>query len=543
MVKPTTAPHPFDGHDYDFVLRSLDSKEFRVKKRILSRISREFKSLVDFVSKRDDDEEENPAFVSQIAPKVDVPFSSTILYSILISSYPTVDNLDDIMENLEASGCYAVRPQLGSALRHALPDFMVDEPERIFVIACQFGFEREAYLAAHVARRVPRPHTSNVDDPLAEANHISAGMYFRFQQFRVGLLDDLRTPVYTPATQNLTFYAPSFDVGDPPDLRVVTTEGIEFECYKRDMIHASSHLKDLVRELPKQSVLRLDEDCVEASRLLDLLYHRGHPDIFGLEDIKAFMAVVDRYEIRGAEDYLRVQCLRVPEATSDPLRVYFVALDYGWYEEARKAARVLVKKGHRALSSMYAPEMEEAPAMAYDRLLNYSRVYQCAVHNINAEYHTHSPAVKRARKDYLAQRTARKEKENTYNTNFDPEPDATEQVNVSFLRMYRTFDAKIAKGAVSRLLFTSARAIEEAEEALSNIRLELEDIEPHWSSRNPVDKFSFYRETDEDRDWIHEEVKALLAVCDVSDDEYTPTETDISDDNDDQYYADARMGC
>ena len=66
-----------------------------------------------------------------------------------------------------------------------------------------------------------------------------------------------------------------------------------------------------------------------------------------------------------------------------PLRIYFIAAENGWLQEAETAARVL---SMYHLEDLYAPEMEDVSARAYYRLLRYHHECRTVINRVASRH-------------------------------------------------------------------------------------------------------------------------------------------------------------
>jgi len=143
MPSPRTAKAPFDASDADIVLRTSDNVEFRLYRVILAMASPVFKDMLSF-----------PQPPSS-GPSLPIPVSerSTVLEQLLLFCYPgpppTIDNMADARLILDAATKYdmaCVRTTWVTQVSFRL--LMEENPVGVYCLACRYGWEETAKLAA-----------------------------------------------------------------------------------------------------------------------------------------------------------------------------------------------------------------------------------------------------------------------------------------------------------------------------------------------------------------------------------------------------------
>jgi hypothetical protein len=158
------SPYQFTADDADIILRASRCevpRKFRVHKVILSIASPVFKDM--FAIPQPIPE---ARFARDTIPVIDVDDTPEDLEDFLRMIYPfgfpAVLTLDEISRAIAIFDKYQVQGESLSPLRSLLvsPEFLKNEPIRVYSLACGWGFKREADLAA--------PYTS-FHDVLASA--------------------------------------------------------------------------------------------------------------------------------------------------------------------------------------------------------------------------------------------------------------------------------------------------------------------------------------------------------------------------------------
>jgi hypothetical protein len=161
MTESFTAAHKAKGlinHlDADIILRSSDGRDFRVMKVLLSLASPIFKDMFSLPQSPND---MNNA--KDDLPIVDLTEDSGTIQNLLAFYYPAIysresrTTISDVSALLEAANKYEMKEVLSAGGQWLTkPQFLEQEPLRVYAIACQRGFEAEAVLAVNHTLREP----------------------------------------------------------------------------------------------------------------------------------------------------------------------------------------------------------------------------------------------------------------------------------------------------------------------------------------------------------------------------------------------------
>ncbi|OBZ68910.1 hypothetical protein A0H81_11022 [Grifola frondosa] len=354
----TAALTPFDKDDADVVLRSSDNVDFHAHKARLAFASPIFKDTFSIPQ---------PIILSNggdIHPETGLPLirlqeDYRTLEILLQMCYPCQRMpqllLDDVRPLLEAAGKYEMGDVI-ARIREILLIFVSTEPLRVFVIACNMGWEMEAKVAARAA-----PYAIPAD----------------LSSCRRGSRADI-TPA--PMVLEERMHYTMLGIHDPPaDIIIRSSNRIKFHAHINLLSIVSQKLACILHESPDLKVNAANRaptndlpvvEFPESGRILGLLlrlcYPISAPDL-DARDIPELLEAAKKYEVPRAVDFARKRWKEYIRA--GPLRAYFVAFARGWMDKAREAARytVFLPKDD------YIPEMETVSAEAYWRLLDYRR--------------------------------------------------------------------------------------------------------------------------------------------------------------------------
>lgn len=119
-------------------------------------------------------------------------------------------------------------------------------------------------------------------------------------------------------------------------------------------------------------VITMSEDSATLEDLLRICYPVRNPEIKTIEELRMLLEAATKYAVDVAVDFARDRLSDFAE--SMPLRVYAIAVRYGFKEETKFAAKCFL---NHPVHTMYEPELEEITGGAYHRLLEYHR--RCSV--------------------------------------------------------------------------------------------------------------------------------------------------------------------
>ncbi|THV02525.1 hypothetical protein K435DRAFT_717008 [Dendrothele bispora CBS 962.96] len=163
----------FNDADADVILRSSDNVDFRAHKCLLSFASSMFHGMFTLPLPNDPVPSEIKDGIPLISMTEDSRTTEKLLMFCHPSYAPTLDSLDDIKSVLVAATKYEMAGIRKRASRY-LSHFITSEPLRIYCIACKFGLEEEAKLAAKqllASPMFPRHYIKELDYVPATALH------------------------------------------------------------------------------------------------------------------------------------------------------------------------------------------------------------------------------------------------------------------------------------------------------------------------------------------------------------------------------------
>jgi hypothetical protein len=152
MVVSEPSEYPlFDYPDADFILRSCDSRDFRVSKLHIINSSPVLSELIN--------KESNPsdtAHAEGSLPAVQLPESGVILNNLLTFLFPISPVLPSTIEETMELGSVAQKYQMGSALAHIRGGIARQDPSpigpenafHVYSLAQKYGLRQEALQAA-----------------------------------------------------------------------------------------------------------------------------------------------------------------------------------------------------------------------------------------------------------------------------------------------------------------------------------------------------------------------------------------------------------
>ncbi|GBE89538.1 hypothetical protein SCP_1602000 [Sparassis crispa] len=397
-VSPQWAQHPFDNPAANIILRSSDNIDFCVHSVVLSEASPFFKDmfslqqpLVDHIKPDGLDEYRDGR------PVIVVGEDSRTLDSLLRLCYPITDpelkELTEVRAVLEAALKYQMEEATAIATK-ALRTFAHGEPLRIWAIACRLRLEVEARYAAGLS--LAQPISGEFPEEMQE---LTAGPYFRLLRFHrlkgeVGdsfsflspesPKDVIEEPQETVTAASLGFVTYPF-----ADLVCRSSDGVDFQTHKVILSMASPILHALIMSLqgPNEDdetrdtaasahdlpVLSVEEDGRTLAALLQLCYpveaSSTKIDDFGI--VQAVLEAAKKYNMARLTSVVRKHWTSLADA--EPLRAYFTAVGHNLDECARHLAKNLLEG---PIEDAYTSEMEDAPARAYYRLLQYYKACQ-----------------------------------------------------------------------------------------------------------------------------------------------------------------------
>lgn len=118
-------------------------------------------------------------------------------------------------------------------------------------------------------------------------------------------------------------------------------------------------------------VVPMAEDKRTLQFLLGLCYPISVHEPLPLSSLSDFQMVTEaavKFEMEGVQKHLRQEIVAPRFIESQPLRVFAIALRYGWETQGREAARYTLR---HSLSAPFVAELEYISAAAYHRLQEY----------------------------------------------------------------------------------------------------------------------------------------------------------------------------
>ena len=371
---------PFNNPAADFIIRSKDGVNFRVRSGIIAEASLVFSGMFEIPLPEPNQSTDDADYMDG-KPVVAVEEDSTTLDRLLRLCYPTADpvftELRDVRLVLAAAMKYEMEEAI-ALMRKTLLTFVDVLPFRVWASACILGLEGESKIAAQALLGADLPK-----DAPPELQEVTAGSYFRLVKFhraRGNVSEQFRftepDPSDIPEPKRTTRLPGSNIVyQDRPfaDIICRSSDGQEFHTHKIILASASPTLRDQILALPAPlesgalpiinlavrgaalgSLLEMcyPVDCSENSRILPVHHALAMLDSarrFGMEALARRI----RYGVFGT--------LKV----SQPLATYLLASSMGLREVAEDALAFL-----HADPFTYGciPEMETTPAEPYHRL-------------------------------------------------------------------------------------------------------------------------------------------------------------------------------
>jgi hypothetical protein len=397
------AKAPFNDTTADIIIRSKDGVNFYVHSLVLSLASPFFKTMFTLPQ----------ATCNETTPTIDVTEDSRTLDRLLRFCYPidspSICGLADTADVLEAAIKYEMAKPT-KLMRSALIEFASSEPRQVFIVAIRLRLDLVAEFAATVWREdrrkvyskikgsgaIPSWTTLLTDTYLPEMVDISAGAYFRLLRFthdkkddtsvNAGRRDRRRSSATTtvPARHPLKF--------EGADIVLRSSDNIDFHVHKAIIsLISPSLLENESAVHDNLPVFDIPENGQILATLLELCYPIGDPDAVNLEPPDLCAAV-----LQAAQKFKCSRALSLikkhygNKIKTNPLRVYFTAMQFGWEAEARKAALFAAS---RPIENVYVPEMESVSATAYYHLMEYCHRLRSRISKLirphQSIYHVH----------------------------------------------------------------------------------------------------------------------------------------------------------
>ena len=169
-------PYQFTADDADIILRTPESKLFRVHKNILSIASSVFRDMLTVPQSPSESTEEGefePPIIDVQDSAEDLEVLLRMIYPVAFPPLTDLDALSNAFVILDKYHTEGLQERLKPLLISHI--FLVDDPMRVYAIACRWGFEKEAARAAPYASTVGVSRFTCIDD----MRHMSGLDYHR----------------------------------------------------------------------------------------------------------------------------------------------------------------------------------------------------------------------------------------------------------------------------------------------------------------------------------------------------------------------------
>ena len=402
------AKSPFDREAADIVFTTEDGVDFRVYKAVLSLASPFFADMFS-LAQHAEGKGEN----SNVVEPIQIQESSQTFDHLLRLCYPVPDPVVQDLAELELLLDAATKYQMEEALSissRMLRAFVDSNPLQTFVVACRFGAEEEAGLAAaawkrsyRVGAQTAQKRVTKGKKPLRgqeilpdyrdfastfiatsyipEMADISAGIFFRLLYYGRTDLDILPPFIkydnsYPPAIRSKPTSYDEVEQWpiDPTDADVIlrSVNGKEFPFHKillrlseaTKLIDSGSTLEAEDGKLP---IVQVGISSQVLNDLLRICLPSGGCVVEDTYRLWRLSRVALEYEMGPIVAAVKRQIQH--KASTWPLSVYLITSQNGWHDDAASAARLLTEQVH--IEDIYDPILEDVPTSAYFSLLKY----------------------------------------------------------------------------------------------------------------------------------------------------------------------------
>ncbi len=332
---------PFDNPVADFIIRSKDGVNFRVRSGIIAEASLVFSGMFEIPLPEPSQAVDDADYMDG-KPLVAVEEDSATLDALLRLCYPTDDpvltELRDVRLVLAAAMKYEMEEAIALMKKKVLT-FVDSQPLRVWASACILGLESEAKVAAQALLRVDLPK-----DALPELQEVTAGNYFRLvkfhraqgnvgEQFRFtepdpGDIPQPRRRAGLPES-NILYQTRPF-----ADIICRSTDGQEFHTHKIILCAASPSLRDQILALPTPSaepatlpVINLNARGAPLGSLLEMCYPVDCGENSRVLPVHHALAMLDcarRFEMDALSRRIRYGTFGTLKV-SQPLATYLLA--------------------------------------------------------------------------------------------------------------------------------------------------------------------------------------------------------------------------
>lgn len=371
------APYPFNKPNTDIILRTADNVDFHVFSQILIAASPFFEGMFEVPQPPVEQQE-----LKLGRPIINVTEDSKTIEILLRICYPITQQDVRTLEHVEPALRAAMKFELEwpiTVLTKRLEKLAAKFPLKAWAVACRLRLESIAHIAAE---RLSLTKFEIKDSK--ELDGVCAGEYFRLLEYirlKRRIPEDFKflDPSLSPPDASLEIptlpHAPQLLVETPsPDIICRSCDDVEFHAHRTVLSLASPVLRERIGELvhsdtTKSPILPLEEDSSVLSIILKLCYPNLSRDVIHPADPSRFMFLLVSLKKYGMDPALTsVRGAWLAVAASDALRAYCAAIRAGDTDCAKEAARCALETD---FESVYVPEMEAIPAIAYHRLLTY----------------------------------------------------------------------------------------------------------------------------------------------------------------------------
>ena len=409
----TLGPSPFNrARGGDVALLSSDNVLFYVGRSVLVDASPFFRDMFSL----EQPPHPTPSSGFEVEDALPFPEDSSIVEMLLRLccglTEAVVKDIPTISRVLEAARKYQLR-DVRDVAKQWIWAHVYTLPLQVYAFSCRYNLEEEAAAAAevwkerfvHKFRRADSGFSMAVEGAsyIPEMDDISSGAYFRLLQY-------VRTPSDSVDWRPFSFCRPQFssayrnaqkrleqpkrDV--PPllfseahaqsvDFVLKSTDGLEFGVHKLVLeLAGGKRLLEGATELTSEGLPLCRAGAIGwvLAKVVQLCYPLGAPGVFqDLPAVQEILRFASKYEMAPIINMAKAQLMQLVQ--SAPLRIYFIAAENGWIEEAGLAARAL---SIHQIEDQYVPEMEDVSARAYYRLLRYYHECRTVINRITARH-------------------------------------------------------------------------------------------------------------------------------------------------------------
>ena len=342
-TRTTDAPKPFDALSLsDAIIRSDDSIDFFVLRSFLSFVSPTFNKLYAAALE-----------TKNGLPIITVSEDSETLQCLLSLIYPHAREPQVAPAPLFSQVCRAahkysmdviiskLRTMLNDVEPSHSPDTAVAHHFLIYVIATQYGWDKEATKAARYTLSTPwrnMPYNT-------ELRNINGADFCQYLALREGHNTKPLPAIAPPAVKAdketpLADARIPFDSSAKADIILRSTDNIDFHVLRNLLGFVTPAFDDVdgTEEKNGLPVLPFEEDGATLRHLLCLIYPCVESPIDDMDTFVKVCQTAQKYRMSVVEDKLKQQLEASRHIVDDPVRTLWVAIAFGWGQVAKKAA-------------------------------------------------------------------------------------------------------------------------------------------------------------------------------------------------------------